>query len=282
MKEKEFKRIGDLITPPVEMPEEDIECPKHGIYRGKPVKGILFGSHEHISYPECPKCEEERRIKEAQDEAQRKKERELNRIISMNIGRRYWNTGFENFNAYNAELSKHLRIAENFAKNPDGKLVMLGENGSGKTHLAVSILKQTGGIIYTAFEIGVKLRQSYGGDSQEWKILQDLCETDMLVIDEIGRSKGSDFDLNWLSHVINKRHENFRPTILISNRHLRQDCPQGERGCEKCLEKFFDNDVISRIVEDGLVMKFTSEDYRKRNGEEYRNQKRAENANNGN
>jgi DNA replication protein DnaC len=266
----EVKRAGDVLNPSL----NSYECPKHGIYYGRAPK-VLFGL---VIKRGCPECEKERAALEADEEAESKKGWELKRLKTMNIGKRYWNTGFDNFIADTDELKHHLKAAKNFAGNPDGKLVMLGENGTGKTHLAVSILKQTDGIIQTAYEIGVRLRQSFGGNSQEWQILKELCEAKMLVIDEIGRSKGSDWDLNWISHVINKRHENMMPLVMISNRHLRQDCPQGEGGCEKCLEKFFDNDVISRIVEDGIVLKFTGADYRQRTGEEYRNQTRAENA----
>jgi DNA replication protein DnaC len=93
-------------------------------------------------------------------------------------------------------------------------------------------------------------------------MLKELCEKPLLVINEIGRTKSSDFELNWLSYVINKRHENMLPLVLISNRHLMENCAEGEKGCQKCLENFFDNDVISRIIEDGLVIKFTGGDYR--------------------
>jgi len=180
----------------------------------------------------------------------------------------------------NRALQKRfLKIAENYAAAPNGKLVMLGNNGTGKTHLAVSVLKQTGGIIYTVFEINVKIRQSYNGTSKEWEVLQELCETKLLVIDEIGRTKGSDFELNWISHVINKRHENMLPLILISNRHLSSDCPLGKEGCPNCLEKYFDNDVISRLIEDGIVMKFTGDDYRKKAGEVFRRMVKAGGAN---
>jgi DNA replication protein DnaC len=272
----EIKRAGSILSHPIELPEQDIECPKHGIFRGKPIKGYwAFGFEDHITNPECPKCAAEREEKEKWEEEDRRKRLEIARLKDMGIRKRYYNTFFETFSAYNDELKKHLKIAMNYAKKPDGKLVMLGENGTGKTHLAISIIRKTGGVIYTAFEIGVRLRQSYGGETQEWKILKELCDTEMLIIDEIGRSKGSDWDLNWLSHVINKRHECMKPTILISNRHLQADCPAG--GCPKCLENFFDNDVISRIIEDGIVMKFTGDDYRKTKGEQFREQKRNEN-----
>jgi DNA replication protein DnaC len=269
------KKAGDIFKPRFEELSEDFfECPKHGTYHGKPFKFSWGFGDECINPPECPQCTEEKRAEEAEEKLRRNKEQELIRIKKMNIGRRYWNTAFDNFSAYTDELKHHLTIAKNFANNPDGKLVMLGENGTGKTHLAISVLKNTGGAIYTAFEIGLMLRQSYNGDSREWEILKELCEAELLVIDEIGRSKGQDWELNWMSHIINKRHENIRPIILISNRHLRENCPGGKDGCDKCLERFVDNDIISRITEDGIVLRFTGDDYRRNIGEEFRNKKR--------
>jgi len=68
-----------------------------------------------------------------------------------------------------------------------------------------------------------------------------------------------------MSHVINKRHANFMPLVLISNRHLKKDCPENaEKGCTKCLENFIDNDVTSRIMEDGIRMNFTGGDHRRK------------------
>ena len=253
----ETKRVFSEM--PEKMPEADFECEKHGSYRGCAVKMSFLGN-ETILNPVCRKCEEEAAAEKAILEEAAQERAKIRRLKAMNIGIIYWSESFETFEAYTPELQKHLETARRFAQDPSGKLVMLGNNGTGKNHLAASILHETGGVIYTAFEIGLRLRQSYSGDSREWEVLGELCETPLLVIDEIGRSKGSDFDMNWLSHVINKRHENLLPLILISNRHLKNDCP--ENGCEKCLENFFDNDVISRIIEDGEIMKFLGNDYR--------------------
>jgi DNA replication protein DnaC len=276
------KKAGEVFKNGfIEYSEINIECPTHGIFRGKPYSLSLAHGHKgNVNYPECPKCVEEREAKEAIETAEREREMARQRyekwMKQMNIGKRYWDTRFDIFDDYTDELKRYLITAVNFARNPEGKLVMLGENGSGKTHLAVSILKITGGVIYTAYEIGILLKKSYDGENREWEVLEELCETKLLVIDEIGRTKGSDWELNWLSHIINKRHENMKPLILISNRHLNYDCPEGSEGCPHCMEKYFDNDVISRIIEDGLIMKFTVDDYRKRKGQEYREQKKIE------
>lgn len=240
-----------------ELSEKIMICPLHGPYEFNPI--VYNGE---IIYAGCPDCIKNHKLNENIKNTELLNTEYEKHLKDMNIGRIFWDTDFHLFDAYTDELKAHLKTAENFADNPTGKLVMLGLNGTGKNHLAVSILKKTGGVIYTAFEIGVMLRRSYNGDSKEWEVLKELCEVKLLVIDEIGRTKGSDWELNWLSHVINKRHENLLPLILISNRHLTHDCTQG--GCPYCLERYFENDVVSRIIEDGKIMKFTGDDYRYR------------------
>jgi len=79
----------------------------------------------------------------------------------MNIDEKYYDSTFDNFRAYNDELSRHLETCRSFAENPDGKLVMIGKNGNGKTHLAVSVLKKLGGVIYTAADIAINIRSTY-------------------------------------------------------------------------------------------------------------------------
>jgi DNA replication protein DnaC len=239
---------------------QDFMCETHGRYRGKLTRQPFFGKFK-VFAPACPKCEAEKIAEQARLNIAKQKEAVIQGLKSANIGEIYWGENFDSFDASTDELRKNLEISRNFAKKPRGKLVMLGNNGTGKTHMAVSILREAGGIIYTAYEIGAMLRRSYGGRTGEWDVLQRLCETPVLVIDEIGRTKASDAEMNWLSHVINKRHEHLLPLILISNRHLMKDC-KSKGGCSKCLEKFFDNDVISRIIEDGILMRFTGEDYR--------------------
>ncbi|GMO51772.1 MAG: ATP-binding protein [Treponemataceae bacterium] len=257
------KSAGEIIGRE-ELPEQEYTCEKHGKYRGKPVKFMLFGQ---VHDPICPQCLAEDEAKTAEEErkkAEKRKETErVNRLTGLNIGKIFWNESFETFNAYTPELRHHLSICVDFAKDHKGrKLVMLGNNGTGKNHLAASILKVTGGVIHKIYEIELMFDQTFSGEIHKWEIIKRLCETEMLVIDEIGRSKASDFELNWLSYVIDKRHENYRPLVLISNKHLKDDCPHG--GCPDCLQNFMGNDILSRITENGLIMEFTGDDYRRK------------------
>ena len=243
------------IQGPEKLPETDFDCSRHGGYRGHALKMSLLG-RARVCDPPAPNA---RRRKPT---SRKGMSATGSTRCGMNIDKMYWGKDFDTFEAHGPELKKHLDTARRFAEKPEGKLVMLGNNGAGKTHLAASILQRTGGIFYTAYEIGVNLRHSYNGSTREKDVLDELCSVNVLVIDEIGRTKeGSDADVRWISHVINKRHANFMPLVLVSNRHMRKDC-ENERGCPKCLENFFDTDVISRLFEDGVAMKFTGADYR--------------------
>jgi DNA replication protein DnaC len=141
---------------------------------------------------------------------------------------------------------------------------MLGENGNGKTHLAIGILKQLGGVIYTAYEIGVRLRQSYNGETKEWEVFDELCSVPLLVIDEVEKIKDSESKQNWVSFVVGKRYDRMLPIIFIGNCHTQKDCKEIQQPCKRCLEYHLENDVLSRIIEDGVILKFNSDDYRRK------------------
>jgi DNA replication protein DnaC len=234
---------------------ETFVCPKHGEYTGEIIH--CPWPSDHVPSP-CPVCQ-----KEAEEEELR--EKAIRKWQSMNIGERYYKVAFDNFNAYNDELKRHLETCRAFTENPDGKLVMIGTNGSGKTHLAVSVLKELGGVIYTAFEIGVNLRQSYdyNSDTKEHEVYDELCSVPLLVIDEVEKIKDSESKQNWMSYVIGKRYNRMLPLIIIANCHTQKDCPEQKKPCPHCLEYHLESDVISRITEDGYIMKFGSGDYRK-------------------
>jgi DNA replication protein DnaC len=266
------KKAGSLLGME-KLPKQKYDCPKHGKFDGIPIKLGFIGT---IIEPMCPLCIRDKEAEKAslfQKEIDENKERRrIENLVALNIGKRNWESQFENFDAYTPELKRHLAICREFADNPRGrKLVMLGNNGAGKNHLATSVLKMTGGILYTVFEIELMLRQSYSGETQEYRIIQELCEKEMLVIDEIGRTKGGEWEENWLSYVIDKRHKNLMPLVLISNCHLRENCPDGG-GCPKCIQNYLGNDILSRIIEDGVVLNFTGEDYRRRIREDKKGQ----------
>jgi DNA replication protein DnaC len=263
------KRADDIIGSVEELPIQEYSCQKHGVFQAKPVL-IPFAVKSKVFDPGCPVCEREEKEREEKLEEERiKREREkleeerINRLKEMNIGKKFWKDDFTTFNPYTTELKRYFDICTAFVNDSDGRmLIMLGNHGNGKNHLAAAILKEMGGYMYSVFEMELLIRQTYKGSAGELELYNRLCDAPLLVINEIGKHKIGDWELFFMSYIINKRYENMMPIILISNAHLKENCP--DNGCEKCFENYLGDDVISRIIECGEVMTFTGEDYRQR------------------
>jgi DNA replication protein DnaC len=137
-------------------------------------------------------------------------------------------------------------FAENF---PLGRCVMLlGQVGTGKTHLACGVLQQvmrnfgTQGLIgryATAGGIIRSVKETFGArDKTESDVYADLIAPHLLVIDEVGVQHGTDFERTVLFEVINGRYEQMKPTIMLSNlgmAELRQCL--GDRAVDRLRDK---------------------------------------------
>jgi len=234
-------------------------CDKHGEYTEQTID--IFGHSLHIG---CPACEKERDEIEYQEGVRQAQKAERARLESLNIEPMYFTSTLDNFIAGSPEQIRALEYARAMVQDRAGKLVLLGSNGTGKTHLAVGIVRVLGGAIYSMYEITTRIRASYvsGAKENELQIVDELARIPMLAIDEIGRTKGSDAETNWLSYIIDKRHTRNLPLILISNKHTRKTCPDG--GCQNCLENYISEDIMSRLAEDGHLVNMIGEDYRRK------------------
>lgn len=234
-------------------------CEKHGDYieQVKTIAGFTFCTG-------CPICEKEAKESEYQEDVRQEQEAERKRLESLNIEPMYFTPTLDNFIAGSPEQERALAYAAEMVKSRSGKLVLLGSNGTGKTHLAVGIVRVLGGAIYSMYEITTRIRASYvsGAKETELQIVDELSRLPMLAIDEIGRTKGSDAETNWLSYIVDKRNSRGLPLILISNKHTRKTCPDG--GCQNCLENYISEDIMSRLAEDGHLVNMTGDDYRRK------------------
>jgi DNA replication protein DnaC len=238
-----------------------LNCPKHGDYLGETSKVNVCGYSLDINTP-CPLCEKEFMVREQKMATEQEEYSRIQAMRDMNIDELFYESSFDDFNAYNAELQRHLETCRAFAENPKGNLFMVGTNGNGKNHLAISILKKLGGVIYTAYEIGYMLRDCYNGLASEQDFFESLYSMPLLVIDEVEKIKDSEAKKNWMSQIIGKRYARMMPIIFIANGHTMSDCREQEKPCPHCIEYHLENDILSRIIEGGKIMKFNSEDYR--------------------
>lgn len=98
-------------------------------------------------------------------------------------------------------------------------LVLIGTAGTGKTHLACAVIRETGGKYRTAAEIVEEIRRakSFSADETEAEILRKYARCEVLVIDEIGRGISATDEKYMLYQVLNARYNARKPTVLVSN-----------------------------------------------------------------
>lgn len=102
---------------------------------------------------------------------------------------------------------------------------LFGGPGTGKTHLAAAILRSTivgrraKGRFAGVSELLHAVRHSYSNDNEdrELAILRPAMETDLLVLDDIGSDRATEWAQTTIGALVNDRYNNQRPTIFTSN-----------------------------------------------------------------
>ena len=252
------------LAVPFDLKKCEFECGLHGRVEG------YCSEYEGEKVYCCPKCENERREKERNELI--KRELEYVRQIAheaykdCNIEKEYWDKELKDYIPQTPEQKKALEAVKKMIADKSGKVILLGSNGVGKTFLGCMAVKALGGKILSMYEITTMIRQSYSvkAEKTELEIVQDLASIPMLVIDEMGRTKGSDAELNWLSYILDKRHTRNLPFMILTNTHLSRDCPK--KGCENCFERFVNNDVLSRLRQNSQIITIKAPDYRAKRG----------------
>lgn len=123
-----------------------------------------------------------------------------------------------------AALAKALRFVEDFPVVDHGMLFH-GPVGVGKTHLAVGILKavirKSGakGYFFETPELLRQVRNTYNTrvDETEMGVLKPVIDAELLVLDDLGAEKTSEWVQETLGLVINSRYNARRPTIITTN-----------------------------------------------------------------
>lgn len=170
--------------------------------------------------------EEERAAWDAEiqrKEAEAEQKEKEKRFHSSGVPARYWPESLETYKINNSMQQTAAEAAVNFlhaAKCGTFKtLVLIGNAGTGKTHLACSIIKEVGGKYRSASALVEELRhaKSFNADMSESELLEYYGNIRLLVIDEIGRAIKAEEEKYMLYQIINARYNTHKPTILISN-----------------------------------------------------------------
>lgn len=150
-------------------------------------------------------------------------------IAAARIPRRYEHCELSNFEYEGQTVSIRgayraaHRFIEGYPQDKNG-LLLWGNAGVGKTHLAVGIIKaliQKGVecIFYDYAELLKQIQDSYNPSVQatELGLLRPVFETEVLVLDDLGSVRPTEWRWDTIRLMLNTRYNDSRTTIITTN-----------------------------------------------------------------
>lgn len=168
---------------------------------------------------------------------------------------------FANYEVKGPEQRQAYSMAKSYAQNFGGgsfaSFVFSGAPGTGKNHLAAAIGNHLLGaghsvLVVTIPDLMLRVRECYDDGQSESSLLNDLCNVDLLVLDEVGIQRGSSGEKVIINQVIDRRLSSMRPVGILTNlNHNELVATLGAR-------------VMDRLQMDGGIwVNFDWESYRK-------------------
>ena len=201
----------------------------------------------------------------------RTEERRAKLFAAANLPRRYERCSFANYhpapgNGTQLQAFNYaFKLVDEYPAIDRG-LLFMGPVGTGKTHLSAATLRGLieKGIPCLFYEFGALLKEiqnSYNAVSQtsELKVLAPVYETEVLVLDELGAVKPTDWVRDTMMQIINARYNDRRLTIFTTNYSDARRSP-----AEETLEDRVGVRLRSRLYEMCKTIIIEGEDYRRK------------------
>jgi DNA replication protein DnaC len=162
---------------------------------------------------------------------------------------------FETYRAKHPDQIAAKAAAEEFAKKfrhdrETHGLLLYGPPGTGKTHLLASIVR------YLALEKGVpcryvefmlllsEIKAAFGSNRGYLDVLGPLAKTPVLVIDELGKERGTDWERSMLDELISRRYNAGLTTLFATNYYCEdRKVPEREGGLVQTRSREFQREA---------------------------------------
>ena len=152
-------------------------------------------------------------------------------------------------------LGRALQIARAFAERPEGWLVLLGQTGVGKTHLAAAIGHHWQGqghavefVVVPDLLDRIRALMSDEGDAEQYRLLEQVRTCPYLVLDDLGVHSATRWAQEKLFQILNYRYNAKLATVVTVGRPL-EELP------EAWVSRMYDDKV-------SLIFQIEAPDYR--------------------
>jgi len=132
--------------------------------------------------------------------------------------------GLDNFETPTQEQVRALNAVKTWAADGSLGLYLFGPPGSGKTHLAVAALldrmaNRERGLYVSVHELMLEARESFRGPGNRplSTILDECTSTDVLLLDDLGVEKSTEFAREVFLSLVDRAYARRRPQLIVTS-----------------------------------------------------------------
>lgn len=204
-------------------------CDQHGLFVVREFLGADGGVIGTIPV-KCPACAQDEREAEEKNRLEEQASRRFEAAITAaRIPKRHQSCTLENYrnsSGVESAMKAVLDYAQRWPKQLDtGEcLILLGEVGTGKTHLACGLIRKItergGRCLYTTVQSMIRdIRDTWskGSDRREHDVVRVYSTVPLLVLDEVGATLGTETERSQLFDLLDSRYQDLLPTVVLGN-----------------------------------------------------------------